>query len=81
MVEHTEVASAMVEFRTTLQAVVEKRSKLKSENKIEEEFNTIDRNGLRDSALVLAHALRRGIEESWGNTAGSPNTIVAPDQK
>ena len=81
MVEHTEVASAMVEFRTTLQAVVEKRSKLKSENKIEEEFNTIDRNGLRDSALVLAYALRRGIEESWGNTAGSPNTIVAPDQK
>jgi hypothetical protein len=89
MVEHTEVATAMVGFRTTLQPVLEKRSKIMTEprqtlderNKMNEEINTIDRNGLRDSALVLAHALRRGIEESWGNSAGSTNTIVAPYQK
>jgi hypothetical protein len=89
MVEHTEVASAMVEFRTALQPIIEKRSKLYSapqqttegRTKLEEEVSTIDRNGLRNSALVLAHALRRGIEESWGNSAGSTDRIVAPYQK
>jgi hypothetical protein len=54
MVEHTEVASAMVEFRTALQPIIEKRSKLYSapqqttegRTKLEEEVRTIDRNGL-----------------------------------
>jgi hypothetical protein len=63
MVEHAEVASAMVEFRSVLRS------------------NPINMDTLRTSALTLAHALRRGIEESWGNSAVTTNRIVAPYEK
>jgi hypothetical protein len=86
MVEHTEVASAMVEFRTALLSVAENRWKVAMSlpsdklEEIDEKLAEINRNELSSSALGLAHALRQGIEESWGNSADS-NTIVAPYQK
>jgi hypothetical protein len=56
MVEHSEVASAMVEFRAALQPVAEKYFNIAPVpiGKENEEFAAVDRNGLRDSALTLS---------------------------
>ena len=69
MVEHTEVASAMVNFRPVLVTVKVKRGQLLTEP------------DATTAALGVARALRKGIEESWGDAADTQNKIVAPYEK
>jgi len=76
MVEHAEVAAAMVGFRTALSPVSKKRPELLANASV-----VIDRDPLRNAALGVAHALRKGVEQSWGNGADGVNTIVAPFDK
>jgi len=61
MVEHQVVETAMVRFGSELRAFLGGQSP--------------DRNGLQRAALDLAHAIRGGIEQSWG---GPGSEIVAP---
>lgn len=76
MVEHTEVASAMIAFRNELLPIALKRSQL-----LPSDTRTkIDKQNVLVAALGVAHALRKGIEESWGNTTDK-NKIVAPYEK
>jgi hypothetical protein len=67
MVEHAEVASAMVEFRQVLEQL--------------HGSPPPNRGDLLRVALGVAHSLRKGVEESWGNATDTQNKIVAPYDK
>ena len=71
MVEHTEVAAAMVQFGNQL-AVIDKAIQAK------QPVDVSDVKQLQQLALMIAHALRRGIESSWGNSKDGAQAIVAP---
>ena len=72
MVEHNDVATAMKAFGDQLGLVAEGRDKLKG---VEMDAAL---QILRSLSLNVAHALRRGVESSWGASGSNSQAIVAP---